>query len=307
MSYIALLPRKTDRVLDVSSEDPPHMTLFYFGEAASLSVKAHQYIAHAVGSTVGPILFEVDRRGTLGEDNADVLFLKEIGTRITDLRHYLLSNRDIRDVWESVEQHESWIPHLTLGYPKTPAKDVDIPYYVVFDRVLVDFGTRKPYELLFKEPSLDEIDHSSDEIKSLIHYGVKGMKWGVRRDNSPKAVTVKEAPGKFVKTSGGKNQPASDDAKSAAVSRQKAKKSSLDSLSNKELQQLVTRMNLEQQYSQLSKGSNERRMGSGKRLVKWLGEPYKPRQKTNAEEYVTRENAQTAVALGKKVFDLAKK
>jgi len=96
----------------------------------------------------------------------------------------------------------------------------------------------------------------------LSHYGKKGMHWGVTTkvnnvinpDRSvSKDVVLKETPGKLVKTSGGQFHPASADARNAAIGRQMIKKSSIDVLSNKELQAVVTRMNLEQQYSNLKK------------------------------------------------------
>lgn len=91
-----------------------------------------------------------------------------------------------------------------------------------------------------------------DEI--LEHYGVKGMKWGVRKDQSsssgPTAVETKTIKGHVI-TTGGKGHEPSEDALNAAIGKQKAKKSGLASLSNKELQAVVTRMNLEQQYSRL--------------------------------------------------------
>lgn len=67
----------------------------------------------------------------------------------------------------------------------------------------------------------------------LQHYGVKGMKWGVRKRERP-------------------SFPPSDDAVKVNESRNKARVSSTDALSTKELQQLVNRMNLEQQYARLS-------------------------------------------------------
>lgn len=89
----------------------------------------------------------------------------------------------------------------------------------------------------------------------LEHHGVKGQKWGIRRNNpsggGATEVVARTRPGKTVKVSGGKKLPAHADAIQAAVARQKAKKSSTDSLSTKELQDLVLRMNMEQQYRQL--------------------------------------------------------
>lgn len=91
----------------------------------------------------------------------------------------------------------------------------------------------------------------------LAHYGVRGMHWGVRQKSkysdttSKSEVAMKERPGKKLRTKGGKELPASADAKKVAVSKQQARKSSTDSLSTKDLQELVNRMNLEQQYSRL--------------------------------------------------------
>lgn len=110
----------------------------------------------------------------------------------------------------------------------------------------------------------------SDGVDALLrHYGVKGMKWGVRSAGSsgPQDVKVKSNFGnRLVRTSGGKGHKLSEDATKAAVSRQKAKKSNVRSLSNKELQELVTRMNLEQQYNQLNKKSNQQRVDRGKAI-----------------------------------------
>jgi hypothetical protein len=65
----------------------------------------------------------------------------------------------------------------------------------------------------------------------LAHYGVKGMKWGVRR-------TAKER--------------ASSDSDRSTTLRTRAKRSKVKALSNKELQEAITRMNLEQQFKRLS-------------------------------------------------------
>lgn len=98
----------------------------------------------------------------------------------------------------------------------------------------------------------------------LEHYGVKGMKWGVRKSEPRVAVptSTSHKPGDFVRAKGGQNQPASEDAVRVAGVRQKAKASTTDALSNKELQDLVTRMNLEQQYSSLMQKSDRRSKGA---------------------------------------------
>lgn len=86
----------------------------------------------------------------------------------------------------------------------------------------------------------------------LMHFGVKGMKWGVRKRRSsggdgPTRIALKETR-KGVQVSGGKNLPAHRDAKVAAVAAQKAKVSGTHSLSNHELRTLLNRLDMEQKY-----------------------------------------------------------
>jgi len=124
----------------------------------------------------------------------------------------------------------------------------------------------------------------------LEHYGIKGMKWGVHRKASsqhedrtvegstrtklgfhkkpqlsgPSPIVLKTAPGAKIKTAGGQNHSPSEDAKRVAVFKQQAKASTTDSLSTKELRDLVDRMNLEQQYGRL----NPQQESLGKKFVK---------------------------------------
>lgn len=102
----------------------------------------------------------------------------------------------------------------------------------------------------------------------LAHYGVPGMKWGVRKPagappGPASEVTVKATPGKRVKTSGGEKRPASEDAVKAATARQVAKKSTTDALSNQELQAVVSRMQLEANYQRL----NAQNVSAGKKFI----------------------------------------
>lgn len=105
---------------------------------------------------------------------------------------------------------------------------------------------------------IDSVIASMEKVtdKDARHFGRKGMRWGVTTlpDGSTKGtpVAVKAVPGKAVKTSGGKGVKPSEDAIKVAEKKQIAKKSTTDALSNQELQAVVTRMQLEANYSRLA-------------------------------------------------------
>ena len=80
--------------------------------------------------------------------------------------------------------------------------------------------------------------------ESLYHYGVKGMKWGVKKAKDSISESRNER-------SAAKKAPASSDHDTATAARKKASQGGLSKLSNKELQDAITRMNLESQYKTL--------------------------------------------------------
>lgn len=80
--------------------------------------------------------------------------------------------------------------------------------------------------------------------RSLIHYGVKGMKWGVSRKRSSR-VTVTARGSKPLKAKGGENRKPSSDAMTFKRIGQQAKKSGYQSLSTAELKAYVERKALE--------------------------------------------------------------
>jgi hypothetical protein len=113
----------------------------------------------------------------------------------------------------------------------------------------------------------------------LTHFGVKGMKWGVRR-NRPSAVTVTDKR-KKIKTSGGYKRPASSDAVRARSLGQVGKKSGLKSLSDAELSAYTRRLNLEQSVRRLE--YNEKNL-AGKFVANLLGKNGSQDVETAAKE-----------------------
>lgn len=80
----------------------------------------------------------------------------------------------------------------------------------------------------------------------IAHHGVKGQKWGVRRSRGSDGT---------VGSGGRSGHPASSDAAKANEIHTRVKSAGTHTVSNQDLQHLVTRMNLEQQYSKLSSSS----------------------------------------------------
>jgi len=107
----------------------------------------------------------------------------------------------------------------------------------------------------------------------LEHYGIKGMRWGVRRDNPS-----------------GSSTPSSDDAKKTAEYKARVKAGGTKSLSTRELQDLVNRMNLEQQYNR----SRPRTVGEQTR--KFVTETLLNIGKQEAAKYASREIAKALAA-----------
>lgn len=102
---------------------------------------------------------------------------------------------------------------------------------------------------------------NTDSVDDVLeHFGVKGMRWGVRRSES--SVTVSDRK-KKLKTSGGVRRPAHPDAVRARTIGQVGKKSGLKALSNQELQTYAQRLQLEQNVKRL----NYNEMNIGRKFV----------------------------------------
>lgn len=100
---------------------------------------------------------------------------------------------------------------------------------------------------------------------SLEHFGILGMHWGVRRERA--------ADGQVRGPSKSTRDGISSDAARAKDAHTKVKTHGTDVLSNQDLQHLVNRMNLEQQYSRLTSGEKpttkaKTRARMGKNFIK---------------------------------------
>ncbi|QZE10581.1 acetyltransferase [Streptomyces phage Bilo] len=85
-----------------------------------------------------------------------------------------------------------------------------------------------------------KLQHGADLNDILAHYGIKGMKWGVRRDNPS-----------------GSKPAASGDHETAKAAKAKVKAGGLKSLSNEELKTYLERMDLEKRYKKGNPGIKE--------------------------------------------------
>lgn len=99
------------------------------------------------------------------------------------------------------------------------------------------------------------------------HYGIKGMKWGVRRSSEKRGQSNASKLKEKAKSLGRKttNDVDSPEAAKAKVLRAKVKANrSTDPLTNAELQHVIQRMNLERQYSSLNQPASSKIIAGGK-------------------------------------------
>lgn len=265
---IVALPAEDSDVRKISSEPEPHLTLLYLGDVKFTPeqfANLTDYVKYA-STLLHQFSLEVIDRGELGDSKADVLFFyKNWSKEISRFRDHLLQDPNINAAYNSIEQFEGWTPHLTLGYPETPAKKLSDKdhlnlYSVRFDRIAVWNGDYSGPTFDLKPFDYGDLEIAMSEATEILvdnflsHYGIKGMKWGVRRAGDSSS-----------------SSPASADSKLATAAQTKINEGGVRSVSNHELQLLVNRMNLEKQYSQLqiqNKSQMDRGLQTTQKILK---------------------------------------
>lgn len=292
---IVAIPREDDPVWQISSEKKPHMTICFLGEAEGKPLnEIAGFVAHASKMMLTRFGLDVDRRGELGDDKADVVFFQDNWElpRVREFREALLKDNNIKKAYDSVEQYPIWTPHLTLGYPEAPAKRTsERIYWVQFDRIAVWTGDYEGIEFVLDNDYAMEVamsDTAAAGRQFLAHYGVKGMRWGVRKGESTTEVGARATQslirGKAkIKTTGGERKPPAADAIKAAEHKQILKKSGVAALSNKDLAELGTRLQLETNVKRLTSETE----GAGKKFIK--------RELQNQGQNLAREAVKTGV------------
>lgn len=142
-ALVVLLPADDDPITAATSEDQAHMTFVWMGDVSDIDDAARAAIGGEVSSYAtaldGPIVVPVMRRGHLGDDGADVVFLERSDSLLAARDGLMESSPNLLAAHDAAEQFPEWTPHVTLGYPEGVEGGPAIGEYdgteVTFDRL----------------------------------------------------------------------------------------------------------------------------------------------------------------------------
>lgn len=185
-SLVVFLPASDDPINEASTEDQAHVTTVWFGEADLPWPLINEAVA-AAAAAMKPFTVAVKSRGLLGDKDADVLFLD--ADDLAEQRQALLDVPVIKDGMDSVEQYPQWTPHLTLGYPDSPATLAEEPEAITVDRLALWVGKERTTYPLGADMADDDFeptptDDLIDVVEAVPFWGVlapEGTPSGDRR------------------------------------------------------------------------------------------------------------------------------
>ena len=167
----------------------------------------------------------------------------------------------------------------------------------------IRFSVANPSDVTFistKKMNAADVAHGESFVGDFIeHFGVKGMRWGVRRSQKQlaRASKLRAKADQAEAKANGKSMP-----KAKA-----SKKTKISDLSDQELRQKLNRMNMEKQYADLTRPKGNPVKNAGKKVasnvVKGVAEQT---MKNIGQSYATKYTADY-LAGGKKAFDKKKK
>jgi hypothetical protein len=265
---IVAIPDRDDYVWKISSEKVPHLTILNLGVDIPDEERVIGFVQHVVDSSLCRFGMTVDRRDTLGPKEADVLlFKKRYDSQIENFRANLLKDPSIFQAYSATEQYDAWTPHLTLGYPETPAKNDprEYPgfYWVNFDRIAVwteDYSGPE-FELKDNMQYGGEVAYSYlSPQEALAHFGIKGMRWGVRNASGISNDVAKAA-------SGLRRDPTKEEHKA-----QVSAAGGLHKVSDKDLKNMLQRLENEKKFQAFMQADAERRKQGLKTVAHILGQ-----------------------------------
>nr|DAQ47240.1 MAG TPA: minor head component F [Caudoviricetes sp.] len=142
-ALVVLLPADDDPITAATSEDQAHMTFVWMGDVSDIDDAARAAIGGEVSSYAaaldGPIVVPVMRRGQLGDDGADVVFLERSDSLLAARDGLMESSPNLLAAYDAAEQFPEWTPHVTLGYPEGVEGGPAVGEYdgteVTFDRL----------------------------------------------------------------------------------------------------------------------------------------------------------------------------
>lgn len=145
---------------------------------------------------------------------------------------------------------------LQTKYDFNSSDDVD-KYYKEYDE--------EWFKILYEERKKEGLSHTDLSTDELYHYGIKGMKWGVRRFQNSDGSLTAEGRKRYESEDIRNMQKQVDKGKNVVdgVKRSKAKaaekrtekkiKDDLSQMSDQELRAIVNRLNMEERYMQVMK------------------------------------------------------
>lgn len=157
-AVLALIPRDDDPISAASSEDLTHMTLVWLGDASDLSEEDVATLTSVAeewsNEPEGNLHAGVEGRETLGNEGADVVRLEGDGIRA--FRNGIAEDARVAPIMARVKQFPEWLPHITMGYPDSPANAEYEGETVEFDRLVFWNGTERIPFALGEESPVDE-------------------------------------------------------------------------------------------------------------------------------------------------------